>query len=63
MTKSSLRGDRLDQNVGASGVGPYCHRLGNVQQIVAGKLVEWRETAEKIGDLFHGTPSSAFLIP
>src|SRR4029077_16834473 len=52
--KLMRRGTVLDQNVGASGVGPDRYRLGYARQIIPAELIEWRETDEEIGDVFHG---------
>jgi hypothetical protein len=44
----------LDQNVGASRVGPDRDRCRDMQQFVSGKRIEWGKLGEEIGDLFHG---------
>jgi hypothetical protein len=44
----------LDQNVGASRVGPDRDRCSDMQQFVSGKRIEWGKLSEEIGDLIHG---------
>ena len=59
--KLRRRGAVLDQDVGACGVGPDRYRRGDAPQIVPAKLIEWGETGEEIGDLFHGAHRRASL--